>query len=290
MNDTSRLLDLPPEIRDVILRQLFSPPLRCHQRSPSHRRLRASRIDKNDARGVLSACRLLRREALPVFCDHAVLIFRRAADVVEFVDDPRLDCTIKENAARIAVDEGDVNDLLGVRVSQMRAIQHGLAQLPRFRTIEFRVYARTDNIRFLHNLNALDEIYESMRKAYDDRRSKPDDQSTNYADFTHRYGTVVDTMLAHKVMLSVCTSRERYQADNQNIPHDVYLKVCNLVVKKKGIEPPILGMAQQAVKERLKVTGATHITDKCILDREAWSDDWETWRDAHTTPAGERYH
>jgi hypothetical protein len=62
---TSTLLTLPPEIRTAIYSHLFDSPFPIHLRTPSHRRLKCSRIDKDDPRGILAACMQLAVKLCP---------------------------------------------------------------------------------------------------------------------------------------------------------------------------------------------------------------------------------
>ena len=90
MAQTPTLLNLPPEIRTAIYHHLFAVPYPIHLRTPSQRRLRCSRIAKQDPRGILSTCQQLRREALPIFFSLNMLVFRHTVDALEFLNDQKI--------------------------------------------------------------------------------------------------------------------------------------------------------------------------------------------------------
>src|ERR1700761_1652101 len=83
----SRLLHLPPEVRNLIYKFSFEQPKPMRLRCPSQRRLRPSRPSKTDARGLLDSCHQIRSEAITLYYSLNALVFRSEADALAFMSD-----------------------------------------------------------------------------------------------------------------------------------------------------------------------------------------------------------
>jgi hypothetical protein len=273
----SPFLSLPPEIRTIIFHHLFENRRLAHLRSPSHRRLRAARTDKEDTSGVLQTCRLLRQEAIPPFYSRSTLVFRHSTDVLEFLKDSGLSGSIRENVAHIAVDDGDVKDVKSVRESQKVTILQTFAHLPRLKMLEFRVYARTDNADWLRNLNSLHNFWVLLTVEITSKRMGffivDEDSSSKdvISELALRLMDIPD------LKVSLARSQAKYQAARMNIPDQTDLVVRNLVLCRgaqgKALMAPALGGAEAAVASRILVTGAMHIADDNILERKNWTEE-----------------
>ena len=293
MDMRASLLALPPEIRELILFHLFDQSRLIHLRCPKHCRLRASRTDKDDASGVLSTCRLLRHEAAPVFLSVNVVRFRHSSDILEFLGDPRVSDIIKENITRIVVDDGDIMDLAALKATQMNALRVFTA-MPRLRVLEFRAWARTDNAHYLANLNHLAGHWNLLKVASE---ASGDHHCLAEGDPD---GDALDPLRSARLCVTIHESQEKYSTSTDSTPgqtgpgrpnNDVNLKVCNLVLSKNTNEQPILSGAKEAVAQRMKVAGATHIKDDNVLERLTWGADELPWIDMNNPrPLGERYH
>lgn len=294
MNSSKNLMTLPPEIREIILTYLFDTPRLVHIRCPSHCRLRQSRIDKDDPSGILYVCRLLRQEAIPPFFAVNTLRFRHSSEILDYLTDPRLDPRISYNLTRIAVDDGDVMDLEALKLAQATAILTTFTMAPRLRALEFRAWARTDNEHYLTNLNELYEFWEFIKTArYGDSTGNAPDAVAFHdlvTDGQHRT-LVMDIVRSAGFHVIVQDSKEKYSSaalSRLTQPDGVYLHVCNLLLSKKRNEERKLECAKNAVSQRMKVAGATHIKDENVLERITWGD--STLLDAGRVVLGERYH
>ncbi|ETN37249.1 uncharacterized protein HMPREF1541_08240 [Cyphellophora europaea CBS 101466] len=291
MNTTACLMNLPSEIRELILLHLFDTPQLIHLRSPAHCRLRASRIDKDDASGALSVARLLRQEAVPIYFTVNTLVFRHTSDVLEFMSDVRISQGVKDNISRIAVDDGDVMDLGQLKDAQLSVIDSTFTHLPRLQVLEFRAWARTDNAHYLGNLNSLAVFWETLEKDGPPTTSKAALSAYMNAMIVNSYYlSAKNAMRKTRVNITIKEAQEKYTAGRQNLPDNVSLKVCNMVLSKAPGVLPVLGGAKEAVQQRMKVAGATHIKDDNVLERLSWdTDEWHWIDPTNPRSLGERY-
>lgn len=288
------LLTIPPEIRSVILQYLFDTPRLIPIRCPSRCRLRQSRVDKDDPSGILYVCRLLREEAVPPFFDVNTLRFRHTSEILEFLDDPELDPRIKYNITRIVVDDGDVMDLTAFKSSQFSAIWNTFTKMPNLRALETRIWARSDNAHYLSNLRQLCKHWKEMKKARVQIFDGDFSRTTSYSDFVladPQQGLAMNAMQDANLHLTIHEAREKYTTSTMmrlTQPEDVHLHVCNFLLSKNPNEKRKLDCAKNAVLQRMKVAGATHIKDDNVLERLTWSVDDFPWL-INARPIGERY-
>lgn len=293
---------LPSEIRELILIHLFDKSELLHLRCPKRCRLRSSRVDKDDVSGILSTCRLLRQEAVPVYFAVNVIRFHNSSDILDFLGDAKISPVIKENITCMVVDDGDIMDLAALKWAQVNATE-AFTAMPRLRVLEFRAWARTDNAHYLANLNHLAEFWVSMKKKQLIVTPCAAPENATYYDLVagpNPYGSaMLDALNSASVHVTIHESQEKYSTEespprpsayNQN--SDVDLKVCNLLLSKNANErESILGGAKMAVTQRLKVAGASHIKDDNVLERLTWGKDEWCWIDVDNPRAlGERYH
>lgn len=297
MGSSLGLLDLPPEIRDLILVHLFDTPRLVYLKCPSRCRLRQSRVDKDDPSGALYTCRLLRQEAIPPFLAVNTLRFRHSADILDFLADTKIDARLRQNITRVAVDDGDIMDLQAITWAQVNAIAEAFTNMPRLRCLEFRGWARTDNAHYLSNLNKLSDLWSLMKQARTAEPGSDTPDNTAYSDFVakgNHYNLAMSALQTAAVHVSTHDSREKYATESPSRltqPDDVNLQVCTLLLSKNAAEPRLLGGAEDAVAQRMKVAGATHIKDDNVLERLSWSASEWPWIDLSNPRAlGERYH
>lgn len=300
MASQASLMALPSEIRELILIHLFDTSRLYHIRCPKHCRLRASRLDKDDASGILSTCRLLRHEAMPIFFDVNVLRFRHSSDILEFLGDSQISHLVKENITRIVVDDGDIMDVPALKWAQVNAV--GIfAAMPRLQALEFRAWARTDNGHYLANLNALSHLWELIKECRATTGTimlpaiRPDQYFT-LKDVWWPFQFAIDALKSAQVHVTISQSQEKYETAPRTVysgmpASDTNLKVCNLLLSKNANEQRILSCAKEAVAQRMKVAGAAHIKDDNVLERLTWGVDEFHWIDmANPRALGERYH
>ncbi|KIX01616.1 uncharacterized protein Z518_09342 [Rhinocladiella mackenziei CBS 650.93] len=137
------LLTLPPEVRNLIYKFAFQQPTPLRLRSPSQRRLRPSRPAKDDTRGLLDTCQLIRSEAVTLYYSLNPLVFRSTEDVLAFMSDPNIHPLIKPSLTHIAVDFGDSTDADSILKDHISLVDSCVGSLPRLRALETRFYART---------------------------------------------------------------------------------------------------------------------------------------------------
>lgn len=142
-DDPSVLLTLPPEVRLLIYKFAFtfSSPLKL--RSPTKRRLRPARPAKDDTRGFLDTCQLIRSEAITLYYSLNPVIFRSTNHALSFISDPLIHPHIKLSLTHIAVDFGDTHDADTILKDHISLVDGSLGHLPRLRALETRFYART---------------------------------------------------------------------------------------------------------------------------------------------------
>jgi hypothetical protein len=281
----TNLLTLPPELREIILCNLFDTPRLVPIRCPSRCRLRQSRIDKDDPSGILYACRLLRQESVPKFFAKNTLRFRHSREILEFLGDRKLDPRVKFNITRIAVDDGDIMDLAQLQKAQSDIILNTFPLMPSLRAIEFRVWARTDNEHFYNNLNQLYEYWKSIKLARDTNSAMQPD-SANAPD------AAVSILRSQGIHVSLHKSKEKYSSSTLyrlTQPENVHLYVHNLLLSRCPQENRKLDCAKMAVYQRMKNAGATHIKDENVLERLSWKiEDFPSLSSGRSL--GERYH
>ncbi|ETI26158.1 hypothetical protein G647_02935 [Cladophialophora carrionii CBS 160.54] len=137
------LLDLPAEVRNLIYKFAFQQPKPMRLRCPSQRRLRPSRPSRDDARGLLDTCHLIRSEAITFYYSLNALVFRSEADALAFMSDPDIHPLIRPSLTHIAVDFGDTNDADAILKDHISLVDSCVGSLPRLRALETRFYART---------------------------------------------------------------------------------------------------------------------------------------------------
>ncbi|KIW87775.1 uncharacterized protein Z519_11749 [Cladophialophora bantiana CBS 173.52] len=139
---SSMLLNLPPEVRNLIYKFAFEQPKPLRLRCPSQRRLRPSRPAKDDPRGFLDTCHLIRSEAITLFYSLNALIFRSSADALAFMSDPDIHPLIKSSLTHIAVDFGDSTDADAILKDHINLVDTCVGSLPCLKALETRFYAR----------------------------------------------------------------------------------------------------------------------------------------------------
>ena len=302
MSSPPTLLTVPPEIRSVILQYLFDTPRLIPVRCPSRCRLRQSRVDKDDPSGILYVCQLLREEAVPPFFNVNTLRFRHTSEILEFLDDTGLDPRLKYNITRIVVDDGDVMDLSAFKSSQFSAISNTFTKMPNLQALETRIWARSDNAHYLSNLRKLCKHWKEMKKARLPVSAKARSPTTSYFDVVlndpqpglsdQEQDLAMNAMQNANLHLTIHESKEKYATSAMSRltqPEDVHLHVCNFLLSKCPYEKRKLDCAKNAVLQRMKVAGATHIQDDNVLERVTWSVDDFPWL-INSRPFGERYH
>ena len=140
---STRLLDLPPEVRNLIYKFSFEQPKPMRLRCPSQRRLRPSRPSREDARGLLDCCRQIRSEAITLYYSLNALVFRSESDAVAFMSDSDIHPLIRPSLTHIAVDFGDSTDADNILKDHISLVDSCVGDLPRLRVLETRFYART---------------------------------------------------------------------------------------------------------------------------------------------------
>lgn len=258
---TSTLLTLPPEIRTAIYSNLFDLPFPIHLRTPSHRRLKCSRIDKNDPRGILAACKQLRCEALPIFFSLNMLMFRNSHDAMEFLQDGKIHQSIRRVITKIAIDDGDASFRSTNLWEAQFSILSALPYLPILETIEFRVYARHDNLDLMKYFKDLRSCWNEFSKQsnadYTDKSAcsgfTPSEANARTVNGIRGAGLIVD---------SIC-SRARYEVGDKSA--FIFLNCNNLIVGQPGKTKTLLGGADQAAAQRLKRVGTIALRDENTL-------------------------
>ncbi|KAK5419713.1 hypothetical protein LTR06_001182 [Exophiala xenobiotica] len=139
----STLLNLPPEVRNLIYKFAFeqSEPLRL--RCPSQRRLRPSRPSKDETRAFLDTCQLIRSEAITMYYSLNALVFRSTEHLLAFLADREIHPAIKSSLTHVAVDFGDSTDADSILKDQIALVDTCVGSLPRLKALETRFYART---------------------------------------------------------------------------------------------------------------------------------------------------
>jgi len=140
---SSTLLSLPPEVRNIIYKFAFEQPKPLKLRCPSQRRLRAARPPKDDTRGFLDTCHLIRAEAITLYYSLNALVFRSAEHVLSFMADPNIHPLVKSSLTHVAVDFGDSTDSDSILQDHIKLVDSCVGSLPRLRALETRFYART---------------------------------------------------------------------------------------------------------------------------------------------------
>lgn len=137
------LLQLPAEVRNLIYKFAFEQPQPVKLRSPSQRRLRASRPAREDARALLDTCQLIRAEAITLYYSLNALAFRSCEHALAFIEDPQIHPMIKSSITHVAVDFGDSTDADSILKDHISLVDICLGSLPRLKALETRFYART---------------------------------------------------------------------------------------------------------------------------------------------------
>ena len=138
-----RFLNLPPEVRNLVYKFSFEQTKPMRLRCPSQRRLRPSRAPKEDARGLLDACQLIRSEAITLFYSLNALVFRSRSEAMAFMSDPDIHPLIRSSLTHIAVDFGDCTNADSILQDHINLVDCCVGELPRLRSLETRFYART---------------------------------------------------------------------------------------------------------------------------------------------------
>ncbi|RMZ91455.1 hypothetical protein DV736_g1287, partial [Chaetothyriales sp. CBS 134916] len=136
-----RLLSLPTEVREAILRYAFGDISHVRLRSPSRRRLRPSRVAKYDAQGILSTCHLLREEAIPIFYFQTTLIFHCSGDAKEYLLDADIDPFIKASITHLAMDDGDSQCMASLLQKHVWLVGNAFDICTSLGALEFRIYS-----------------------------------------------------------------------------------------------------------------------------------------------------
>lgn len=262
MDQTTGLLSLPPEIRTAIYTLLFDSPYPIYLRTPSHRRLKCSRIDKKDPRGILATCHQLRREALPIFFNLNVLQFRNSIDALEFLNDASIHQSISQVISRIAVDDGDASFHISNLWQAQSCILSLLPSLPNLDTIEFRVYARHDNPDLMKTFKDVRGCWNDFSKQC--RDPHPAKKRCFFGSVPCEvYSRTIEAILQTGLTVESLCSRARYEVgDKLTI---VYLNCNNLIVGKSGKTKTLLGGADQAAPQRMKRVGTIALRDENTL-------------------------
>lgn len=274
------ILTLPSEILDLILQHLSSESQIFYQRAPSRRRLRCSRIDKNEVRGVLHTSSLLRSNAIPIFFRKHVHVFHSFFDLQDFINDKHLDPAIKSNLTRVAIDIGDMKDYDTMRLRHINTIASALDALPRLQSLECRVYARSDADMCMSELNKLWELWGKMQQAHLVATKGEAMSSAEYIKFVRLGRSLAKslyTMKQQNIKMQLHSVTQKYCLDMKNMSTEtIALKVCNMLVSKKASTTPLFGSAMEAVKDRMKMAGAIPLRDVDLMDRGVWRDElWE---------------
>jgi hypothetical protein len=269
MDQKATLLTLPPEIRTSIYHHLFAQSYPIHLRTPSHRRLKCSRIDKKDPRGILSACRQLRCEALPIFFSLNILHFRNSCDTLEFLTDPKIHTSIRQVISKVAVDDGDAsfqNDKLWEIQSHIISLT---PQLPNLEIMEFRVYARHDNTDLMEKFKELRCAWNTFSKACDGSDSDSEGSCVVRCIPARSYGegTPSDSIQDLGLKAESLCSRTRYEIGDKTAL--VFLNCNNLIMGRPGQTKTMLGGADQAAGQRCKRVGTMALRDENTL---RWTD------------------
>jgi hypothetical protein len=132
--------------------------LRC----PSQRRLRPSRTRKDDGRGLLDTCSMIRSEAITLFYGLNSLVFRSSSDALGFMSDPRIHPLIKPSLTHIAVDFGDTTDSDSILKDHISLVDLCVGDLPHLTALETRFYARTMDICAASNFRTLAMAFDAL--------------------------------------------------------------------------------------------------------------------------------
>ncbi len=261
MIQMSTLLTLPPEIRTTIYSHLFSSPYPIHLRTPSTRRLKCSRIDKKDPRGILSVCQQLRREALPIFYSLNILYFRNSLDALEFFQDQKIHRSIREVISKIAVDDGDTSYHVTHLWEAQFWILSALPSLPNLETMEFRVYARHDNAELMKAFKDIQCCWNEFSKH---AQVKDAEKRSFFGSVPYElYSDVFDTVVRSGLVVDFISSRAKYEVGDKTAL--VFLNCNNLIVGRPGMTKTLLGGADVAATQRLTRVGTMALRDENTL-------------------------
>ncbi|EHY59607.1 hypothetical protein ABEF92_007997 [Exophiala dermatitidis] len=137
-------MDLPPEVRNLIYTFAFQSTEPMRLRNPSERRLRPARPPKDDARGLVDTCRLVRHESISLYYSVNALVFRSTQHVLAFISDPNIHPLIRSSVTHIAVDFGDSTNADIILKDHINLVDSCIGTtLPRLKALETRFYART---------------------------------------------------------------------------------------------------------------------------------------------------
>ena len=261
MAQTSTLLSLPPEIRTAIYNHLFDSPYPIHLRTPSHRRLKCSRIDKKDPRGILSSCRKLRCEALPVFFNLNTLCFRNSLDALEFFQDDQIHQSIRQVISKCSIDDGDASFHKSSLWAAQSRILSLLPTLPNLETMEFRVYARHDNPDLM---KAFKDIRCCWNEFSRQAQASDADKRTFFGSIPYElYSLTFEAIRETGLVVECLCSRAKYEVGDKTAL--VFLNCNNLIVGKPGMAKSLLGGADQAATQRVKRVGVMALRDENTL-------------------------
>ena len=261
MIKTSTLLTSPPEIRTAIYKHLFDSAYPIHLRTPSHRRLKCSRIDKEDPRGILSVCHQLRREALPIFFSLNILYFRNSLDALEFFQDQKIHQSIREVISRIVVDDGDTSFQFTHLWEAQSWILSALPTLPNLETMEFRVYARHDNTELMKGFKDIRCCWNEFSKQ---AKVKDAEKRSFFSSVPYElYSDVFDAVTQSGLVVDCIYSRAKYDIGDKTA--SVFLNCNNLVVGRPGMTKTLLGGADQAATQRCTRVGTLALRDENTL-------------------------
>ena len=261
MSEAPTLLNLCPEIRNAIYNHLFAEPYSIHLRTPSQRRLRCSRTAKNDPRGILSTCQQLRREALPIFFNINMLIFRHTVDALEFLNDQGIHQSIRNVISKIAIDDGDISFANSNLWEAQARVLEQLPFLQNLQTIEFRIYARHDSLELMRKLKAVRCCWHELSLL--SRGITPPNSNHSSGASKDICPHLLNAFEHANLQVDTISSKCRYDVGDKNA--FVYLECMSLIAGKPGELATLLGKAEQAAAQRLQRVGTRALRDENTL-------------------------
>ena len=303
------LLALPAEIRDIIYHHLFDQhPKIYHQRTPSRKRLRCSKVNRNETKGVLQTCRLIRQETIPLFYrKHASLVFHSSPEMMEYINDKDIHPSIKLDITRVAIDIGDADACKYLRERDVDHLAEAFTLLPCLETVEAQVYARTCNDAANKNREAMNYSWWLLCKACDPVPVlQTSEQDKSNLDFVRRF--VPDHFSSsynfERTLCIILQNRIRlfHRAMEDTPPRSLItqppslLSVCKILLSRTDQDTTILGGLEEAIARRKKVVGDPK-ADTSMLDTDVYNDVWctngvavkETPPATIMTQSGQRY-
>ena len=249
------LLSLPTELREVILRYAFSCIPHVRVRSPSHRRLRPSRIGKNDPQGLLSTCHTLREESIPIFYASTTIIFHSSSDAIEYLEDIKIDPFVKANLTHLAMDDGDCQCMVASLQKHLWLVGNAFDICKALRALEFRIYSRHDNQATVAAARNLITDWRALAAncTYNSGHGNPISLTKRIRpEEDEDADDAINRLLANDHDVRVFETHATYLGGMTTMSNSpsIMLSCCNMVIDKNGRTQPVLGDAKEAVERR----------------------------------------